>query len=81
MQSPPSGESFSSSRQALCGGCAVAGCSLDTLHWLLATGRDYQALWMLLLRMLRATFGSSKVSMDWGSAQVTSYHQECHGQG
>uniref|UniRef100_F7DFV1 Matrix metallopeptidase 11 n=1 Tax=Equus caballus TaxID=9796 RepID=F7DFV1_HORSE len=59
-RSPPSVASSSSSRQALCGGCVGAGCSLATLHWPLATGRDCPALWMQPSRMLRATSGSSK---------------------
>lgn len=62
---PPSVASSSSSRQVLCGGCVGASCSLATLHWPLATGRDCPAPWMQPLRMLRATSGSSRVSWGW----------------
>lgn len=68
-QFPPSEASSSSSRRALCGGCAVGGCSPGILLWPLGTGRDYPVLWMQLLRMPRVRFGSSKVSGDWKSAR------------
>lgn len=59
---PPSAASSSSSRQALCGGCAGASCSPATLHWPLGTGRGCPALWTQPSRTPRATSGSSKVS-------------------
>lgn len=45
----------------------MGDCSLGILLWPLGTGKDCPALWMQLLRMPRARFGSSKVSGDWKS--------------
>lgn len=81
MQPPPSEASSSSSRQALYGGCVGATCSLATLRWPLATGRDYPAPSMQPSRMPRAISGSSRVSGGWGVALEISRSWECHGQG
>lgn len=68
-QFPPSEESSSSSRQALCGACAVGACSLGILLWPHGTGKDCPARWMQLSRMPRARSGSSKVCGNWRSAK------------
>lgn len=64
MPFPPSEASSSSSRQALCGGCAAGDCSLGILLWPLGIGKDCPAPWMQLLRMPTARSGSSKVCGD-----------------
>ncbi|XP_057382314.1 stromelysin-3 isoform X5 [Balaenoptera acutorostrata] len=67
MQSPPYAANSSSSRQALYGGCAGAGCSPATLRWPRATGRGCPPPWMQPSRMPRATSGSSKAETTGAS--------------
>ncbi|XP_059975675.1 stromelysin-3 isoform X2 [Mesoplodon densirostris] len=71
MRSPPSAANSSSSRQALYGGCAGAGCSPATLRWPRATGRGCPPPWMQPSRMPRATSGSSK-ELNTGYTMVRS---------